>query len=652
MTAMALSGPLGEHATRFTVVFPLAFGCLVGMVRWFPRRLTLLQGLLLGFLLGLAVRLLFLPFPPGNDMFRYVWEGHIQRLGSNPYVVSPDDPSIMPLAQDMPSNIWKGINHKGLSACYPPFSMILFRFLASITLNPIWFKLVFFLLDLATMGLLAMMLWQRRLPANRLLIYAANPLVILSVSGEGHLDVIQVFFLVFGIFLFFRGRESVGFLCLGLAAMAKYVAGVALPFLVGHRTRYRWTIALLPLLLYLPFGAPGPHIFHSIHVFGTTMHYNDGITAMFRFLFGDTWIMVAIAVLAICLMMVYLTVPDPLRCVYMALGCMLLFLPTLHPWYLVLIAPFVVFYPSAAWIYLMAASAVLFPVVGIEYKTGIFQEIHWVKLIEYVPFYGLLAYGLFRQIDWAGDSGYPPPKSVAVVIPVLNEEDYIERCLASLGGQYFVVQTVVTDGGSADRTRQLARESGAVVISGGKGRGIQIARALAVVSADVIVVLHADCVLLPGTVLRMVTRLSDDPQAVGGAFGMAFPEDTGKGRFISWLNNWRARLTGISFGDQAQFFRSDAIARAGGFPPTLLMEDVEVCLRLKQMGRMLFIPEGVSVSDRRWQQNGLFRNIITVLRLFVWFLFTRRWHGKTVQNERFYKRYYPGVFTPEPQGGP
>ena len=493
------------------------------------------------------------------------------------------------------------------------------------------------------MALLALMLRQKRLRANRLLIYAANPLVIVFVAGEGHLDIIQVCLLVFSMFLLFKGREAVGFLFLGLAVTAKYLAVVVLPFLMGPRRKLKWLFTFVPLLLYLPFKSAGPQIFHSLHTFGTTMHYNDGITAVFRLLFGDAWIIATITVLVLCLMMVYLTVPDLLKSVYLALGCTLLFLPTLHPWYLVLIAPFLVFFPSTAWMYLMTASVVVFPVVGIEYRTGVFQEIHWIKLIEYVPFYGLLAYVLFRQIHWVGETGYESPASVAAVIPTLNEENHLPKCLASLDDQFLLTQIVVADGGSTDDTRQLARKSGALVLTGTRGRGIQIARALEVVSADVIVVIHADCVLHPGAISRMVRKLSEDPHAVGGAFGMAFLEETRTLRVISVLNNWRARFTGISFGDQAQFFRRDAMAAAGGFPSIPLMEDVEMCLRLKQMGPMLMIPQGVRVSGRRWQESGFYRNITSVLMLFLGYLLRRRWHGKVVQGEKYYESYYRGT---------
>ena len=139
MTAMALSGPIGRHVMRFSVLFVLAFGCLLCMVRWFPRRLTLSQGLLLAFGLGTAVRFIFLPFPPSYDIHRYIWEGYLQTLGFNPYVIAPNHPSMMPVAEQLPPNIWQHINHKELTACYPPFSMILFRLLAYITVNPLHF---------------------------------------------------------------------------------------------------------------------------------------------------------------------------------------------------------------------------------------------------------------------------------------------------------------------------------------------------------------------------------------------------------------------------------------------------------------------------------------------------------------------------------
>lgn len=60
-------------------------------------------------------------------------------------------------------------------------------------------------------------------------------------------------------------------------------------------------------------------------------------------------------------------------------------------------------------------------------------------------------------------------------------------------------------------------------------------------------------------------------------------------------------LTGISFGAQALLFRKEALERMRGFAAMMLMEDVELSLRLKEVGRLVFFREGIVVSDRRWQ---------------------------------------------------
>ena len=59
----------------------------------------------------------------------------------------------------------------------------------------------------------------RRVPAYSLLLYAGNPLVIVYTSGEGHLDVVQVFFLCLGLYILFRGHAATAFFMIGLSVM-------------------------------------------------------------------------------------------------------------------------------------------------------------------------------------------------------------------------------------------------------------------------------------------------------------------------------------------------------------------------------------------------------------------------------------------------
>jgi rSAM/selenodomain-associated transferase 2 len=351
-------------------------------------------------------------------------------------------------------------------------------------------------------------------------------------------------------------------------------------------------------------------------------------------------VLVAMIILFACLGWLFLFVHSKLRSTYLAIACLLVCLPTLHPWYLVIISPFLVFYPSAAWIYLQAAVAVTFPVLGRELQTGIFQEIHWLKFIEYVPFYGLLLYGILRDGIIYRYRFYPEPQDISVIIPTLNEAADIGRCLASLHNRSGLAEVIVADGGSVDNTCRIAEDMGATVVTGEKGRGLQIEQGVDRACGDLLIVVHADCVLRRGAFKAMLNALRGDPYAVGGSFGMNFEEDNIHSRIIAFLNRLRTQLTGISFGDQAQFFRRSVLDSNGGFPAMMLMEDVELSFRLKEKGRVVFLPDGVRVSSRRWRGDGFVKKFILVLQLFFRYLIERRLVGSKYISRNYYSAYY------------
>ena len=593
------------------------------------------------FALGISARLFFLSYPVGNDVFRYVWEGCIQNLGFNPFNYSPLSPALAEIAQGDLSAIWQQINHAELSAAYPPVALLLFRLFAWLSPDPFFFKTAMVGFDIGVMVLLTLMIKQRGVLPSRLLLYAANPLILLYISGEGHLDIIQVFFLCLALyFILCKKSPATGFLMLGLAILSKYLALAALPFLVNGENRTKSPAVLLPLILYIPYMDAGAAIFQSLAEFGTHFHYNDFMTVLIRYLFGGHYLFVSICFLGICLAWVYLFVHDQLRSVYLALGCLLVFLPTLHPWYIVLIAPFLVFFPSRAWLYLQAAVIFTFPVSAIEFDTGVFREISWLKLFEYIPFYGLLLIGLFRGGLLFRDKSYANPTCISTVIPTLNESRSLARCLESLKNRTALNEIIVADGGSSDGTPALAAKMGARVVESPKGRGLQIRKGVESASGDVIVILHADCTAQKGVFKRIFKILESDSCTVGGAVGMQFERDNSKTNVVAFLNNLRTFLTGISFGDQAQFFRTEALAATGGFPSIMLMEDVELSLRLKEAGRLVFLRKGILVSGRRWWGNGFSGNLMTVFHLFPRYLIERRFCRSNVLKRNYYEIYY------------
>ena len=74
--------------------------------------------------------------------------------------------------------------------------------------------------------------------------------------------------------------------------------------------------------------------------------------------------------------------------------------PTVLPWYLVWIIPFLCLYPNPAWILLSGLAALSYHVVIGFVLTGTWEEEIWVRYVQYVPFYGLLIVRVVRDGSW------------------------------------------------------------------------------------------------------------------------------------------------------------------------------------------------------------------------------------------------------------
>ena len=513
MLILSQSGPAGRSPVVFAICYVLGFGFMALMVRTCPRDWSLRRVAFVVISLGVMGRIGFLWFPVSNDVYRYIWEGFIQNHGFNPYQVAPNDPLLTSLIQGDMATIWQQINHKDLSAAYPPLMMLLFRTLSAISSTPILFKIVMIGFDLVTIGALILIVQWRKIPPAHLLWYVANPLVLVYVAGEAHLDIVQAAFLVWGLYFIGSRKPVAGFLALGMAAVSKYFAILALPFVMTRSNRRAWPAIFIAGVAFIPFMHDPEAVFRSLFIFGSRMHYNDSLAEILRFLFGTLALPVLCLILLSLLAGIYLFVHDILRSVYLALGVLLLCLPTLHPWYLLLMAPLMVVYPSRAWLYLMLATIATLPVLATEYHTGVFLENKWLKLIEYLPFYGLLIYDTVMRRPVLSLPAFPLAGKISVIMPVLNEADRVEAAIQSVCSEPKVAEIIVVDGGSRDATCECARQADAIVISGPRGRGQQVCAGLELATGDVILVLHADTTLEPGaakTNVASTVRLSSN----------------------------------------------------------------------------------------------------------------------------------------------
>lgn len=190
---------------------------------------------------------------------------------------------------------------------------------------------------------------------------------------------------------------------------------------------------------------------------------------------------------------------------------------------------------------------------------------------------------------------------VSIIIPTFNEESAIGGLLDDLR-EIHDGEIVVADGGSTDRTREIA-ERAARVERAPAGRGVQMNAGAAVATGDVLWFLHAD-VRLAKTAMDAVQSCLRDPSIVGGNLDIRYGGDDWAGRTLTHLNRWRTRL-GWFYGDSGIFCRRSAFDALGGYQPWPILEDYDFARRLLRIGNVVYLGEPIWVSPRRWRKGGL-----------------------------------------------
>lgn len=191
------------------------------------------------------------------------------------------------------------------------------------------------------------------------------------------------------------------------------------------------------------------------------------------------------------------------------------------------------------------------------------------------------------------------PFRLSVVIPTLDEEVAIAATLEAVTALGPGVEVLVVDGGSGDRTRQIARAHGVEVLDAPRGRGSQLAAGAAAARGDVILFLHADTHPPVDAVGRIAEAL-EDPRAVAGCFRLRFDGATGQARFLTWLYP-RLWWLGLCYGDSGIFVRRDAYEEIGGIRPYPIFEDLDLVRRIGRRGRFVRLPVVATTSSRRFE---------------------------------------------------
>ncbi|WPC39404.1 TIGR04283 family arsenosugar biosynthesis glycosyltransferase [Clostridium sp. JS66] len=207
---------------------------------------------------------------------------------------------------------------------------------------------------------------------------------------------------------------------------------------------------------------------------------------------------------------------------------------------------------------------------------------------------------------------------VSIIIPVLNEEKNIEKSLIQFNRLKGNKEIIIVDGGSSDSTKQIAERFAKVVLSE-RGRANQMNKGAAKARGDILWFVHLDSIVNENSIEKI--QLAIDEKYVGGGFSLKFYDyDTLFMKYISTTSNLRAKYLGLYFGDQGIFVRRDVFEGVGGYPKQEIMEDWELSLLIKKMGKLKLINTTIGTSARRFKNGGQLKTHLLMHKIKLLYL--------------------------------
>ncbi len=200
-------------------------------------------------------------FPPylSSDVYRYVWDGRVQGAGINPYRYIPADDALKSLRDDA---IYPNINRAGYAhTIYPPAAQMIYFAVTRFSERVTGMKLAMLVFDVATMGLLAILLQGLGASPVRVLIYAWHPLTLWEIAGSGHVDAVVVAFLSLALLARQRRMAGLAGAAIALGTLVKFFPLVIAPA-VYRRGDWRLpaTFVMTAVALYLPYLSAGRQV--------------------------------------------------------------------------------------------------------------------------------------------------------------------------------------------------------------------------------------------------------------------------------------------------------------------------------------------------------------------------------------------------------
>ena len=345
----------------------------------FPKRV-----IVIGLLLAALWHVAFLAIPTGSDddIRRYVWDGRLQRLGYNPYLVVPGDPAFAALHTDET----RALNNPDLPSIYPPGAQLFFRGVTAIHESVFALRVAFCICDLAIVLALLDILRRTGQAGHWVLAYAWHPLLATEVAGSGHIDIFGVLLLVVSFAAMIRRWRAAAAVAFALAVAVKFLPIVLAP-LYWRRIRLRDALlgAIVFALLNVPFLDHGRIPIGSLRAYIQGFGFNAPLFAELRRV-APPQILTGLAVLVGILIAIWFRTRFQSwsgNSFAWPLAASLFCAPVVFPWYLLWLLPFV---RSVATLPLIVWTVSIIPTYIVWHLRTLgrpFVLPGWVMLVEY-----------------------------------------------------------------------------------------------------------------------------------------------------------------------------------------------------------------------------------------------------------------------------
>lgn len=378
------------------IIFFLSVAIIFLKKKFFLKYNISILLLILFFAIIFRVSVIFIEPLNSNDVYRYLWDGNVQKHGINPYRYAPIENS---LEKFQDTKIFQNINYPKLPTIYPPVAQIFFL-ISSFTGegNLLAWKFILLIMDIFTIFMILLILRQKNLPLFFVIIYAWNPLPIVEFFINGHLDCIGLPFLLLFFWLFEKGKFISSAISFGISALVKFIPLFFLPVILlrlpfKSAIKFFITVILIILLFFIPYF---PYVLRGIStliIYLKHWEFNGFFYSILNMFFNSqetTRLICAVLLISwiTCISISKLKLQEAM--LYCFIGY-ILFSPTVFPWYLVWLIPFLGFHMSISFLSLLVLSQLSYIVLIGYYKQGIWNLSQIVILIEYIPFLFLFA---------------------------------------------------------------------------------------------------------------------------------------------------------------------------------------------------------------------------------------------------------------------